>query len=536
MSLAQVLPQKIVPQAGCVPPLEILDLGRIEYGEALDFQKSRVDSRISGVTGDTLLLLEHEPVVTMGRGGLTEHLHVSEEYLGRQGVGLFWVERGGMATFHGPGQLVAYPIILLREKDLHLYMEKLLAAIAVVLRGYGLEPQLGVHGPGVWVNGGKIASVGMAVRKWVTFHGMALNVNTDLDWFGLITPCGNPTERITSMRQELGREVDFVEVSRRFVRAFAEEFGFAPRPEPPERRPDWLTVRLHPAESVRPVENMLSGLRLHTVCQEAMCPNKGECFSRGTSTFIILGDVCTRGCRYCAVSKGRPEPPDSAEPDNVAHAVRFMGLRHAVITSVTRDDLPDGGAGHFVAVMNAVRAASPQTSVEVLVPDFQGDSDALNAVCAARPDMFNHNLETVRRIFAQVRLRASYDVSLAVLAHAAAGGLRVKSGIMLGLGETWDEIHRTLADLYAHGCRFLTLGQYLAPSSAHVPVARYLAPDEFDHWKRVALSIGFTGVASAPLVRSSYRAEAMLEERTAAPADHPSHFHTASGCAACVGN
>jgi len=535
MSLAQALPHNDSSQAGCALPLEVLNLGRIEYGEALDFQKSRVDSRIKGVTGDTLLLLEHDPVITMGRGGLTEHLHASEEYLRQQGVGLFWVERGGMATFHGPGQLVAYPIILLREKDLHLYMEKLLAAVAAVLRSYGLEPQLGVHGPGVWVNDGKIASVGMAVRKWVTFHGMALNVNTELNGFGLITPCGNPAERITSMRQELGHEVDFAEVSQRFVRAFADEFGFAPRPEPPERRPDWLTVRLQPEKSVSSVEDMLSGLRLHTVCQEAMCPNKGECFSRGTSTFIILGDICTRGCRYCAVSKGKPEIPDAAEPGNVAHAVQRMNLRHAVITSVTRDDLPDGGAGHFVDVINAVRATSPHTSVEVLVPDFQGDANALNAVCAVRPDVFNHNLEAVRRIFSQVRPRASYDLSLRVLAHAAAKGLRVKSGIMLGLGETWDEIRQTLEDLHAHGCRFLTLGQYLAPSTAHVPVARYLAPDEFDHWKRVALAIGFAGVASAPLVRSSYRAEAMLEEQAKMPESDRFSAPVVSQCAA-VGN
>lgn len=491
-------------------PLEILDIGRIEYGEALDFQKRRVAARVDDTVGDTLLLLEHEPVITMGRGGLTEHLHVSEEQLQRQGVGLYWVERGGMATFHGPGQLVAYPVIRLRRKDLHLYMERLLASIAAVVRGYGLEPQLGVHGPGVWINGGKVASVGVAVRKWVTFHGMALNVNTDLSGFNLITPCGNPTERITSLAHELGHPVDFKEASARFVEAFAREFDFTPAPQPSARRPHWLTVSLRPESGVRPVEDMLADLRLHTVCQEALCPNKGECFSRGTSTFIIMGDVCTRGCRYCAVGKGIPTPLDDAEPGNVARAVVRLGLRHAVITSVTRDDLPDGGAEHFVRTIEAVRGASPETSVEVLVPDFQGNFDALEAVCAARPDMFNHNIETVRRLFPQVRPRASYQTSLEVLAFAAARGLRVKSGIMLGLGESWNEIRASLADLLAHGCRFLTLGQYLAPSGAHVPVARYVAPDEFDHWKATALSMGFTGVASAPLVRSSYRAEAML--------------------------
>lgn len=508
-------------------PLEVLDFGRIEYGEALNFQKRRVESRVSDAVDDTLLLLEHDPVITMGRGGTTAHLHVTEEQLQRQGVGLYWVERGGMATFHGPGQLVAYPVIRLRQKDLHLYMEKLLAAIASVVRSFGLEPQLGVHGPGVWVNGGKVASVGVAVRKWVTFHGMALNVNTDVDWFRLITPCGNPAERITSIAAELGSQVDFAEVSHRFVQAFAREFDFAPRTGLAANRPAWLTVSLRPDAGIRPVENMLADLNLHTVCQEAQCPNKGECYSRGTSTFIIMGDKCTRGCRYCAVAKGHPAPLDSNEPGNVAQAVHRLGLHHAVITSVTRDDLPDGGADHFVCTIKAIRQTSPQTSIEVLVPDFQGDRNALEAVCAASPDMFNHNLETVRRLFAQVRPGASYQTSLEVLRYAASQGLRVKSGIMLGLGETWSEIRLALADLLAHGCRFLTLGQYLAPSGAHVPVARHLAPDEFDHWKATALAMGFTGVASAPLVRSSYRAEAMLTSLTdAAPL-------AANTCEAC---
>jgi lipoic acid synthetase len=510
--MSSAIAATVAPQ----PPLEVLRLGRVPYGEALDFQKDRVEARLAERAPNTLLLLEHEPVVTMGRGGLAEHLHVSEDYLRAHGVELFWVERGGMATFHGPGQLVAYPIIRLRAKDLRWYMETLCGAVAQVLRDYGLTPELGVHGPGVWVNGGKIASVGMSVRRWVTFHGMALNVTTDLNYFRLITPCGNPTERMTSMQEELGRPVDLDEVAERFAAAFAQAFDFAIRPEPPARRPSWLTVRLRPAAGVRPVEELVHGLGLHTVCQEALCPNRGECFSRGTATFIIMGDVCTRGCRYCAVGKGRPAPLDQAEPEHVARAVQRMGLRYAVITSVTRDDLPDGGAGHFVRVIEAVRGVSPETGVEVLVPDFQGDWTALDAVCAARPDVFNHNIEAVRRIFAQVRPRADYECSLDVLARAADWGLQVKSGLMLGLGETWDEIRATLRDLHAHGCRLLTLGQYLAPSKSHVPVARYVAPDEFEHWKRVALALGFTHVASAPLVRSSYRAEAMLG-KSAAP-------------------
>ncbi|MDR1856141.1 MAG: lipoyl synthase [Desulfovibrio sp.] len=489
--------------------LEVLDMGRVAYGPALEFQKARVEAAIRWPIDDTLLLVEHEPVVTMGRGGVASHLHVGEAELARRGAELFWVERGGMATFHGPGQLVAYPVTRVRDRDLHAYMDRLLAAIADTLRAWGLEPVLGVHGPGVWVNGGKIASVGVAVRKWTTYHGMALNVSTDMDWFSLITPCGNPGERMTSMARELGRPVDMKDVADRFTRSFAETFGCVPDFGAPPRRPDWLTVTLSGGGEGAPVEDMLSDLSLHTVCQEARCPNKGECFARGTATFIILGDVCTRGCRYCAVTKGRPLPPDPGEPERVAEAVARLRLRHAVITSVTRDDLPDGGAEHFAKTIRAVRRRAPGVAVEVLVPDFSGDPASLAVVLRARPDVFNHNIETVRRRFPEVRPGADYDVSLLTLARAAEAGLAAKSGIMLGLGETCEDIHRTLGDLARAGCRYLTLGQYLAPTPAHAKIARYLPPEEFDHWRDVALALGFQGVASAPLVRSSYRAEAM---------------------------
>ncbi len=507
---------------GAQDMLQVMSLGRINYAEALDFQKKRVASRRADKVGDTLLLLEHTPVITMGRSGENEHLQVSKEFLRKQGVELFWVERGGMATYHGPGQLVGYPIIKLKEKDLHLYLEKLLNAVAATVAHYGLEVQRSVNGPGIWVNGAKIASVGIAVRQWVTFHGMALNVNTDMEGFRLITPCGNPQERIASLKEILGYHMDFAEVSRVFAHAFAQEFGTAitsdsaiasEQAEKGAQRPAWLTVTLPPSHALHTMQNVestLDTLQLHTVCQEAMCPNKGECYARGTATFIIMGDVCTRTCRYCAVGKGTPAPLDAAEPMHVAEAVRHMGLKHAVITSVTRDDIVDGGAEHFVQTIQAVRRLSPSTSVEVLVPDFQGRQESLESVCNAAPDVFNHNIETVARLFPRVRPRASYMTSLQVLAYAAKKGLRVKSGIMLGLGETWEEVRATLHDLYTHGCRFLTLGQYLAPSQKHVSIARYVAEDEFDHWKDVALAMGFEGVASAPLVRSSYRAEAML--------------------------
>lgn len=496
--------------SGAAIPLEVLRLGLVGYQEALDFQQARQESVIQGRAPDTLLILEHEPAVTMGRGGEASHLHMPEEELARRGCPVFWTDRGGMATFHGPGQLVCYPIIRLQEKDLHAYMAKLLGVCASVLARFGLKAELSLHGPGVWVNGGKIASVGMAVRRWTTLHGIALNVNTNLEWFDFITPCGRPSERIASMERELGCRMDMDLVASGFVEEFCRAFGFAVPEDPLHPRPWWLSVSLPQEGRILPVENLLADLRLHTVCQEAECPNHGACYASGTATFLIMGDVCTRGCRYCAVGKGRPAPLDPEEPARLAQAVKRMRLSHAVVTSVTRDDLPDGGALHFAQTIRAIRSACPGCAVEVLVPDFAGDACALDRVLLERPEVFNHNIETVRRLFPQVRPKASYDASLRVLRQAARQGLLVKSGIMLGLGETWEETRETLQDLYDHGARLVTLGQYLAPSGSHWPVARYVAPDEFEHWRGVALAMGFAAADSAPLVRSSYRAGEML--------------------------
>ncbi len=500
--------------------LQVLPLGRISYAHAWQFQKLRHASVLAGEVADTLLVLEHTPVITMGRGGRAEHLYVSEAELAARGIALYWVERGGMATYHGPGQLVAYPILHLQHKDLHAYMERLLDVLAATVASFGLQSERSVHGPGLWVKGAKIASIGMAVRKWVSYHGIALNVCPDLTPFSLISPCGNPTERMTSMAEECGHPVTVDEVQAVFVREFLRVFAYQQEPARPEHHPSWLVRRLPKEQAVRPVEHLLTDLSLHTVCQEAHCPNRQECFARGTSTFLVMGDICTRACRYCAVHKGRPAPLDAEEPEHVAAAVARLRLSTAVITSVTRDDLPDGGAAHFARIVRAIRAVSPHTHIELLVPDFAGSASSVQTVCAAEPDMFNHNIEAVRSIFARVRPVADYDRSLSVLALAAAQGMRVKSGLMLGLGESWEEILQTLQDLFAHGCRYLTLGQYLAPSSHHVPMARYLAPDEFAHWKAVALDMGFYDVASGPLVRSSYRAAAMLEKACGA-AQHP---------------
>ncbi len=494
------------------PILEVLDLGKIGYNEALKFQKSRVQSRVDEVLGDTLLLAEHPPVITLGLRAKNDEIHISEEELKARGVEVAKVGRGGMATFHGPGQLVAYPIMKLKRMSVPIFVDKILSAIEYTLSTFGIKSERNVNGYGVWVNGAKIASVGLALQKWVTYHGVALNVNTDLNYFNMISPCGNPTERITSMQQELGHELDYKAVSQCFVEAFAREFERSLRTEPVVRRPSWFHLHSLNTKQTKPMERMITDNKLHTVCQEAMCPNKAECFASGTSTFIIMGDICTRNCRYCAVTKGKPLALDQSEPENVANAVEILNLKYAVITSVTRDDLEDGGAGHFVQVIEAIRKRMPSTSVEVLVPDFNGDTKAIDTVCDAKPDMFNHNIETVRSLFTKVRPIADYQTSLEVLEYASKKGLKIKSGVMLGLGESWDDIRGTLNDLYSHGCRYLTLGQYLAPSRKHAPIARFVAPDEFNHWKEVALEMGFEGVASAPLVRSSYRAEAMANK------------------------
>ena len=249
--------------------------------------------------------------------------------------------------------------------------------------------------------------------------------------------------------------------------------------------------------------------RLHTVCQEAKCPNIWECYAHQTATFLIMGSRCTRNCRFCSVAPGPPEPLDPQEPTRVAEAAARMGLKYAVVTSVTRDDLPDGGAAHFAATIRELRRLIPETRIEVLIPDFQGDRAALLTVLEARPDVLNHNIESVPRLYPQVRPQADYLRSLALLKRAREfdPALATKSGMMLGLGEETPEVRRTLQDLRAADCRILTLGQYLQPSPEHLPVVRYVTPEEFENWRTSALEMGFAEVASGPFVRSSYHAK-----------------------------
>ena len=280
--------------------------------------------------------------------------------------------------------------------------------------------------------------------------------------------------------------------------------------KPRPRLPDWLRIRLPTTDRFAHTRALLDELKLHTVCQSAMCPNHWECWGKGTATFMIGGDRCTRACHFCAVTTARPLPLEADEPARVAEATRRMHLKHVVITAVARDDLPDGGAGHFRQTIEAIRSLNPATIVEVLTPDFNDRDEALDAVLAARPHIFNHNLETVRRLTPSVRSRATYDRSLSVLGKAKARGggrLYTKSGLMLGLGETEEELFEALADLRRVGCDLLTLGQYLQPTLNHLPVVEYVTPETFAAWGGRARQMGFAHVASGPMVRSSYHAE-----------------------------
>ncbi|MGC8666755.1 MAG: lipoyl synthase [Chthonomonadales bacterium] len=286
--------------------------------------------------------------------------------------------------------------------------------------------------------------------------------------------------------------------------------------------PQWLTKKVPSPHTVRQVEEMMRTARLHTVCESARCPNLGECWSHRTATFMILGDICTRNCGFCAIRVGRPSPPDPEEPARVAATAREMGLRHIVVTSVARDDLEDEGAGHFAATIREIRRASPQAIVEVLTPDFKAKPHLIRMVTDAGPDIYNHNIETVERLSPQVRPQARYRRTLKALATVKelAPNIYTKSGIMLGLGETRDEVIQTLRDLRAAGVQAVTIGQYLRPTTRHLPVQEYVPPEIFEEYERIGMDMGFLFVASAPFVRSSYNAiefsRRILAERLAA--------------------
>lgn len=535
-------------------------LGRMPYQEAWDLQRAFHEGRASGrVAADYLLLLEHPPTFTLGTGGDAGNVLTSSEDLARLGAEVLRVDRGGDVTFHGPGQLVGYPIVHLGERpDVVDYVRRLEQALIGALADLGVESWAEPGYTGVWTSQGKVAAIGVKTSRAVTMHGFALNVSGDLDWFRHIVPCGLAGRAVASVSGVAGRRVSIEEMVAAVVPRFAGVFGHgevelqmaaftrgagrstgsfevdrfvsegtrtlqgrAALPEttagrlPGEpERPAWMRVRADLGAGYRDVRGLVDGLALHTVCQEAGCPNIFECWAAGTATFLLMGEVCTRACSFCDVATGRPGPLDPGEPDRVAEAVARLGLHHAVLTSVDRDDLPDGGAAHFAAAIGRIRERVPGCAVEVLIPDFKGDPAALATVLAARPEVLNHNLETVARLQREVRTAASYGRSLALLARAkrAEPGRLVKSGLMVGLGESREEVLGALADLRAVGVDIVTIGQYLRPTARHRPIDRYATPEEFAGYRGHGIALGLPRVEAGPLVRSSYHAG---EARTA---------------------
>ena len=273
------------------------------------------------------------------------------------------------------------------------------------------------------------------------------------------------------------------------------------------KKPEWLKIRLGGNERFTQTKRIVESHCLHTICTSGKCPNMGECWSRGTTTFMIGGEICTRSCRFCNTLTGKPLPLDPKEPENVAESVALMGLRHAVVTSVDRDDLPDLGAAHWARTIEAIKQRNPETTIEVLIPDFQGRLELVDQVVDAAPEIISHNMETVKRISPLVRSAARYETSLAVLERIAGRGVVAKTGIMVGLGETPDEVEELMDDVRSVGVQVLTIGQYLQPSRKNIPVVEYVTPEQFERYREVALGKGFTHVESAPLVRSSYHAE-----------------------------
>lgn len=275
-------------------------------------------------------------------------------------------------------------------------------------------------------------------------------------------------------------------------------------------KPDWLKIRLPNGINYRKVKKIVEGNHLHTICSSGRCPNMGECWGAGTATFMILGDICTRSCKFCSTKSGKPLVVDPLEPASVAESIRLMGLKHVVITSVDRDDLPDKGASHWAETIREVKSVNPSTTIEVLIPDFDGRRELIEIVAQAKPDIISHNIETVRRLTPLVRSRAQYDISLSVIQIISVTGIPAKSGLMVGLGETDEEVLICMNDLKGSGCEILTIGQYLQPSKNHLEVVEYIHPDQFLRYKLEGLSMGFKVVESAPLVRSSYHAEKHL--------------------------
>jgi lipoic acid synthetase len=548
--------------------LRIRSLGTVPYHEATVLQHALARE----AEDDYLLLLQHPHVYTLGAHADDRHVLVDPAEVGAT---LERTDRGGDVTYHGPGQLVAYPIVTVPDdvSSGTAHVHRLERLVIDTLADLGL-PGCTNDGefPGVWVDAAgerprKIAAVGVRIMRIGpgrrrTVHGVAINVTTDLAMFDHIVPCGIAERGVTSLAAEgVGVSVDGVAdaLARRATVVFGgggagseraavmtgpaasnlvdeaderpllrrlRQAGVAPEDglDIAQRKPEWLRVPVRIGKGYRRLGATVHDLGLVTVCEEAGCPNIYECWADGTATFMINGERCTRACGFCQVDTRHPLPLSRDEPDRVAQAVARMGLGHAVVTCVARDDLPDGGAGAMAATIRAIRERSQGTTVEVLISDCRGDAASLDSIFAARPDVLNHNIETVARLQRAVRPSAGYARSLGVLARASRAGLLTKSGLMVGLGERKDEVIATMADLKGVGVSVVTVGQYLRPSKDHLPVSRYWTPQEFDDLRSAGLSLGLSHVEASPLTRSSYHArDAVASAAVAAPV-----FFTAS--------
>ncbi|MEZ5381884.1 MAG: lipoyl synthase [Microthrixaceae bacterium] len=602
-------------------PLHVRWLGRTRYRDALALQQA-----LSRRGRDNWLLCqEHEPTYTMGVRTDPANLLVDPAEVGAE---LVRADRGGDVTFHGPGQLTAYPILTLAGRgggdmpDSVAYVRAVEQTVMDTLADLGLAHATRLDDyPGVWVappgeRPRKIAAIGVRLARNRTLHGVALNVDVDLDWFNHIVPCGIAEYGVTSLaaegigasmaevtdaftaravsrwapaggargeradglvavpgaaagspdgfgagwdrsdvvwrhrpddlapfsRREASQDgalrgpaiaavpadgaapssgsapsqastseapangsVARVELTPRRARRLADAGVESARPYR-ERKPEWMRAAVRHGPAVASVKRAMASHDLVTVCEEAGCPNLSECWAEGTATFMINGERCTRACGFCLVDTRLPGPLDASEPQRVARAVDELRLDFAVVTAVARDDLADGGAGAFAATIAAIRSACPGCRVEVLIPDCKGDPEALATIFDARPDVLNHNIETVARLQRAARPSAGYARSLAVLARAADAGLVTKSGMVLGMGETEAEIASTLADLAGVGVSIVTMGQYLRPTAAHLPVARWWTPEDFERFAGMAAAVGISHAESSPFTRSSHHA------------------------------
>ena len=563
--------------AGTGVPLRVRWLGRVDYREAWSLQQALHGGPSAD---DHLLLLEHPPIFTLGRHADRSHVLVDPAEVGIDEVA---VDRGGDVTYHGPGQLVAYPVLHLPGKgggtlpDVPAYVATLEQAVIDTLVALGLLDVGRLPGyPGVWVaprssHPRKVAAVGVRVERGRSLHGVAVNVDPDLAHFAHIVPCGIAEHGVTSLAAE-GLDGDLRAVAEGFAEAFTARWapvtvdragvvwreaadgsdlspfsrGLGPGERSPgarrpvdaddpsagtsvrlrgrlaeagvaggvalgEAKPDWMRAPVRHDATVLGLRRTLRELDLVTVCEEAGCPNLSECWADGTATFMVCGERCTRACGFCLVDTRRPEALDPDEPARVAEAVERLALDHAVVTMVARDDLADGGAAHVAATVRAVRERRPGTRVEVLISDLKGSREALQVVLDSRPDVVNHNVETVPRLQRAVRPSAGYARSLALLGRSAAAGVTTKSGLVVGMGETEDEIVATLADLAAVGVSIVTIGQYLRPTSHHLPVARWWTPEDFERFARRGRELGLAHVESSPFTRSSYHARAAAD-------------------------